>query len=238
MENSNKCDMKYTITVNDNQLGVINTALEWFFRLQMGQFWDFADTVAVDGQPIYDRSNPEHEKLFNEYIMRRDLSREMFEAAFHAAQPVHARKTEDMLVAEDMWAMIRYFKWLQEKEPKTHGTVNAYPPMLFSKEDPILIRSDDPDNEDYSTLSKGDELYCVLEEMQEIIHCTVDSVSKAGSIVMDFTVAFKDSPVRHRYTGNVLGSAFYRSKEHAEKELRRIIELSREQQNSEGDRKS
>lgn len=131
---------RYTITLTESQLTVLNRALEWFFRLQMGQFSEYATEVAHNGYK-YDKDDPENSEKFNAYIERRNASQDMFERAFRIAQPVLSYKTEDMMVAEDMWASIRYKLWKDKSEPKSHVSVDSYPPLHVSAEPPIGIEN-------------------------------------------------------------------------------------------------
>jgi len=125
----------FRLTLTEKQLRVVMTALDWFFRLQMGQFFDYTTEIALNGY-VYDANDPENSEKFDQYINRRNDSQEMFEKAFRIAQPVMSRKTEDMIVSEDVWRLIRYFFWQRRPEPKPHYTVDAYPPMFFSDDGP------------------------------------------------------------------------------------------------------
>lgn len=99
----------YTIELNDKQLNVIYHALEEWFRLRMGQEFDFCTDMAslnCDLSP----DNPKHEWIFDMYIARRDhlqeLMRAFFRIAFETAGYLE-KKTEDMLIAEDIWDAVR-----------------------------------------------------------------------------------------------------------------------------------
>lgn len=128
----------YTITLTEEQLSVVETALEWFVRLQMGQFFDYASEVAKCGYK-YDRNDPNNDTKFDAYISRRNASQERFEAAFRVAQPAQCNQTEDMMVASDMWRDIRYKRWQDMPEPKRHDTVDAHEPMHISGLKPIVV---------------------------------------------------------------------------------------------------
>ena len=136
----------YSLTLTEEQLTVLNTALEWFFRLQMGQFFDYATEIALDGY-VYDKFNPENDKMFDEYIDRRNTSQVLFERAFRVAQPKLCYKTTDMLIAEDIWAVIRHFRWQERPEPKSHDTTDSYPPLHISDQPPVKISKIDHDME-------------------------------------------------------------------------------------------
>ena len=101
--------MTYTIEVNEKQLRLIMRMTEEWFRLRMGQETDFCNDMAsldCDLSP----SNPKHEWLFDMYIARRDHLQELMRAFFRIAfEPTGylKEKTEDMLIAEDIWDSIR-----------------------------------------------------------------------------------------------------------------------------------
>ena len=121
----------YRLTVTEKQLAVIQTALEWFFRLQMGQFFDYVTEIARNGF-VYDKSNPNNSEEFERYIRRRNDSQPIFEMAFRVAQPKLGSKTEDMMIAEDTWRAIRHYRWKQRPEPKDHWTVDADDPLFLT----------------------------------------------------------------------------------------------------------
>ena len=135
MKHGTKRVKKYTITVTQKQLIVIMNALESYFRTRMNQWFDFATEVAHNGYE-YDKENPENDRLFNEYINRRNDSQEAFEVAFNIAAPnlYNRKKTPDMQNAIDIWHVIRYVFYLERPEPKDHCTVDAYPPFQMGDE--------------------------------------------------------------------------------------------------------
>lgn len=106
--NSDGKDM-YTIDLTAEQVRVVCNALEDYFRLRMGQEFDFCNDMAslnCDLSP----SNPKHGWLFDMYIARRDHLQELMRAFFRIAfEPTGylKEKTEDMLIAEDIWDAIR-----------------------------------------------------------------------------------------------------------------------------------
>jgi hypothetical protein len=105
---------KYTIELTENQIGVIQNALEEYFRLRMGQEWFFCDDLAsinVDLSP----DNPNHERLFDMYIARRDHMQEVLRSFFRIAfEPTGylKEKIDDMLIAECIWDAIRCVRGL------------------------------------------------------------------------------------------------------------------------------
>lgn len=101
--------MTYTIEVNEKQLRLIMRMTEEWFRLRMGQETDFCNDMASLNCNL-SPSNPKHEWLFDMYIARRDHLQELMKAFFRIAfEPTGylEKKTEDMLIAEDIWDAIR-----------------------------------------------------------------------------------------------------------------------------------
>lgn len=136
---------QYDLTLTEGQLVVMFTALEQFFRLQMGQFFDYATEIAKDGYE-YDKENPDNDRLFREYICRRESCQEHMNLAYRIARPRGVSNcTEDMNIAIDMWQAIRYFRWKERPEPKPHDTVDSRPPLHRSSEPPIQIGREDHD---------------------------------------------------------------------------------------------
>ena len=110
MGNRTEAAASYTIELTENQARVVQIALEEYFRLRMGQDDDFCNDLARMETDL-DPKSPEHERLFNAYLARRDHMRELMRAFFRIAfEPTGylQRKTEDMLTAETVWDSIRY----------------------------------------------------------------------------------------------------------------------------------
>ncbi len=99
----------YKITLNEKQIAVVQYALEEYFRLRLGQDFDFSNDIAEMGHDL-SVDNPEHKRLFTEFLVRRDAIREVMRAVFHIAFGVYGtpkEKTKNMLIAEDIWDAIR-----------------------------------------------------------------------------------------------------------------------------------
>lgn len=99
--------MEYKLSLKKKQTEVIQMALEEFFRLRMNQTMDFADSICFAG---FDYAN--HEKVdFDSRIQ----DREDFESKLGVLlrqYNKYDRKTEDMLIAEDIWRVIRHTLYL------------------------------------------------------------------------------------------------------------------------------
>lgn len=121
---------KYTVELTKNQLKLIWKALESFERVRMGQFNDLADDIAFANY-VYDKNIPGNTDDFNTRILRRNKSEDLFNVAFFAARPVSTNKTEEMLIAEDMWMQIRSELNMDEwRKPLWNG---KEPPMKISE---------------------------------------------------------------------------------------------------------
>ena len=113
---------KYTIELTENQVRVIQNALEEYFRLRMGQYTEFCTDMAelnADLSP----DNPNHELIFDRYIQRRDHMQEVMRAFFRIAfEPTGylKEKTDDMLIAECIWDAIRCVRGLSRWEQPLH----------------------------------------------------------------------------------------------------------------------
>lgn len=132
---SKKKSEKYTLTVTRKQLKLIEEALESYARIRMNQWFDFSTEIAEYGY-VYDRSNPDNDRLFSDYIERRNDSKEMFEKAFERAvpNPNDRRKTPAVQNAIDIWHVIRYLFYQERPEPKDHYTVDSFPPFQTGEE--------------------------------------------------------------------------------------------------------
>ena len=98
--------MRYKIELTEEQMRITKKAMEEFFRLRMGQDYVFSDDMAClnSGFPI-------EEPAFSKMIARRDHMRELMRAFFAIAfepKGYLEQKTDEMLVAEDIWEAIKY----------------------------------------------------------------------------------------------------------------------------------
>ena len=125
--------MKYTLELSEEQAKIIKIALEEYFRLRMNQWFDFATNIALFGYE-YDKSDQDNERKFNAYINRRNESQELFEKAFRTAQPDYHMKTDEMMIAEDIWQVIRHKLYLDRGGDPNGWSVDAREPLRISDE--------------------------------------------------------------------------------------------------------
>ena len=101
--------MMYKIELTEEQLRVVQVAMEEYMRLRMGQYMDFCLDMAGLGRDL-SPDNPRHDYIFNDMITRRnhleELMRAFFRIAFEPTGDIE-RKTDDALIAEDIWDAIR-----------------------------------------------------------------------------------------------------------------------------------
>lgn len=132
-------EQKYTITLNERQLRLLQKVCEEYGRLRMGQTWDLSDDLAFQNYE-YKKDDPE----FDRRLLRRDATRELLDLAMRAASNgdyMHFQKTEDVMVALDMYSTIRNFFWHQKPEAeRDHWTTDADPLYLWGPEPKMEIK--------------------------------------------------------------------------------------------------
>lgn len=125
--------MRYTLELSEEQAEIVKIALEEYFRLRMNQWFDFATNIALCGYE-YDKSDPDNDRKFDDYINRRNESQELFEKAFRIAQPNYQLKTDEMMIAEDIWQVIRHKLYLDRGGDPNGWSVDAREPIKLSVE--------------------------------------------------------------------------------------------------------
>ena len=126
---------KYTIELTENQVRVIQDALEEYFRLRMGQYTEFCADMA-DLNADLSPDNPHHELIFDRYIQRRDHMEEVMRAFFRIAfEPIGylKEKTDDMLIAECIWDAIRCVRGLSNWSSPLHTGSEPVPKIEVSE---------------------------------------------------------------------------------------------------------
>ena len=120
---------KVTITMTDEQLRLVNRALESYFRTRMGQFWDYADDVCMYGVDL-SADNPCNDKLFDNYITRRNSLKSIMENVFQSLTFNTCKKSQDCMDIIDIWQTVRYWFWQQKPEnERSDWSVDSTPPL-------------------------------------------------------------------------------------------------------------
>lgn len=129
--------MDYILKISERQAEIIKLALEEYFRLRLNQWFDFASDIAQAGYE-YNSENPDNSKKFDEYINRRNQAEEMFKAAMRIAESEnncpHTTQTEEMLIAQDIWQVIRHQLYLDRGGDPNGMVVDANKPYSRSGE--------------------------------------------------------------------------------------------------------
>ena len=137
-----KEEKKWRVTLNDDQLKLINRALEFYFRTILGQGNYMADEIVDEHYYPFDRSADNYKKRFDAYLRDRDVISEIFRAVFrilYGAYGVPERQSDNIMAMEDMWSVIRHAMWLDRPEPKPHDTVDASGPYIRPGNAPIKV---------------------------------------------------------------------------------------------------
>lgn len=126
-------DKKYTLTITEKQAVLIKDALEEYFRIRMNQWGDLADSLSMKNIDL-STDNPNHEKIFERYITERDSVRKVLECAGRILWENQKNpKSEEQLIAEDIWQVIRHQLW-KDSENKNAWCVDAREPLRMSDE--------------------------------------------------------------------------------------------------------
>lgn len=126
-------DTRYNLVITEKQAILIKDALEEYFRIRMNQWGDLADSLAMKNIDL-SPDNPNHERIFDGYITERDAVLKIFECAGRILwDGQRNNKSEDQLIAEDIWQVIRHQLW-KDSENKVEWCVDAREPLRVSDE--------------------------------------------------------------------------------------------------------
>lgn len=140
--------MKYILEISEKQAEIIKGALEEYFRLRMNQWFDFASSV-VFSDFKYDKTYKDNSEKFNAFVERRNSSERVFMAAMEIAQPIRQNcgsipQTDEMLIAQDIWQVIRHKLFLDRGGDLNSWCVDAREPMPMTDEPlPKMERAED-----------------------------------------------------------------------------------------------
>lgn len=126
-------DKKYILIITEKQAVLIKDALEEYFRIRMNQWGDLAESLAmkrIDLSP----NNPNHDKIFERYITEREAVRKVLECAGRIIwENQRNTKSEEQLIAEDIWQVIRHQLW-KDSENRNDWCVDSREPLRMSDE--------------------------------------------------------------------------------------------------------
>lgn len=100
--------MKYRITLTEEQARITQIAIEEYFRLRYGQAIDFSNDLCSQNCDL-SPDNPNHARIFDQFIVRRDAVADMMRAVFSVAfgARLYCEKPKDCKEAETIWDAIR-----------------------------------------------------------------------------------------------------------------------------------
>lgn len=124
---------EYQITLSEKQVVLVKEALEEYFRIRMNQWRDLADSLAMKNVDL-SPDNPNHERIFERYITDRDAVQKVFECAGNILWNGQRNdKSEEQLIAEDIWQVIRHQLW-KDSENRNDWCVDSREPLRMSDE--------------------------------------------------------------------------------------------------------
>lgn len=126
---------KYQLTLTKEQLNAVKEALELRFRIDLCQDYELSDILARMNMDL-DSMNPNHERIFDEYILRKDHIGAIVKALFEIAKPrwaLNSRREEEALICEDIWQAIRYQLW-KDNPNHTNDSLDSRPPLPVSEQ--------------------------------------------------------------------------------------------------------
>ena len=112
-ENMRSEDNEYIWKLSKEQAKMLQNVLEEYFRLRLNQWFDFTTEIAANGY-IYDNTDPDNNVKFNSYINRRNKSLDDFKRIMAEIFSCRLYKTEDMMIAEDIWQVLRHQLYLDD----------------------------------------------------------------------------------------------------------------------------
>lgn len=119
---------KVVLELNEAQAGIVQVALEEWFRLRMGQSYDLANDLAFMGY----KHDKEHPELFDAVITKRNSLECVIKAMFNIAWPHYGTPKEvepRTHIASDIWSVLRHKIW-QAQDHESWSMAGATPIQL------------------------------------------------------------------------------------------------------------
>ena len=134
----------YNLELSRDQLVVLQDALESYFRIRINQWDGLAEELASVGY-VYDKKDPDNAKKFDAYLERREKAKALFEQAMAVAQPQGTRRVtpQNVLIAEDIWQVIRHQLYLDSAPSDFYCTAGNDPIQMSSHQLPKLTKNDE-----------------------------------------------------------------------------------------------
>lgn len=122
-----------TMELSETQAKIIQTALEEWFRIRIGQFSDLAEDLVFSDY----KKDPKHPEKFDVCLQARDDLNAIFDAAKRIAWPNGVTKNKSPVqvqIAEDVWSTLRHELYIANGGDPNSWCVDARPPLQLGAE--------------------------------------------------------------------------------------------------------
>ena len=107
---------KCKIELTERQCEVVMAALEEYFRINLNQWGDLSHRLALMNTDL-SRDNPNHARIFDLYIQRRDIIHKILMAVGSIVwSSGNVEQNDDSKIAQDIWAVIRHNLYINGDE--------------------------------------------------------------------------------------------------------------------------
>lgn len=120
-------DKRYRITLTENQLALVGTAVEIMLRTGMGQMHDLAEWLTLAGNDY-----PRGSDLFCLYVTERNLIQSVLEGIMRNEAAHRKEESDSLRELTTLYEAIGHRRWLDSKRPM--WDVRANEPMKFGSE--------------------------------------------------------------------------------------------------------
>lgn len=125
----------YRITLTETQLRVIQNICELRFRIDLLQGHELTEVLSQINTDL-SPDNPNHNRIFDLYIERRNAIGEIIDAIFRIVVPyrnMERKRDRTSLICEDIYQAIRYRLYLDNPNRDQYGySVESRPPFQVS----------------------------------------------------------------------------------------------------------
>lgn len=125
--NDKTSDKRYRITLTENQLALVGTAVEIMLRTGMGQMHDLAEWLTLAGNDY-----PRGSDLFCLYVTERNLIQSVLEGIMRNEAAHRKEESDSLRELTTLYEAIGHRRWLDSKRPM--WDVRANEPMKFGSE--------------------------------------------------------------------------------------------------------
>lgn len=120
-------DKRYRITLTENQLALVGTAVEIMLRTGMGQMQDLAEWLTLAGNDY-----PRGSDLFCLYVTERNLIQSVLEGIMRNEAAHRKEESDSLRELTTLYEAIGHKQWEDSGEPE--WDVRSHKPMMCGKE--------------------------------------------------------------------------------------------------------